>query len=212
MHCTWFSLFSVCAVVSAHALARPVVVGELPSLKDAHVETFIDEVYGRRPVERPADMTFADLYPPVKFAGNLSDGVEISMDACRRIVVCRYRGLYGEDSFRFTVFMPRSAKRPVPAFILICNRNPGVNIDPCRVSRTSFWPAEEIVARGYAAIAFWTDEVAVDCGSAEYAFRSGVFRCFEDSAKPREDNAWGAISAWAWGASRIMDWIETCTT
>ena len=184
---------------------------EVPTLVDANIETFLTEVYGRRPVERPAKLTFADLYPPETFERNPPQGQRArAIDARRRILICRYGGPYGEDSFRFTVFLPKDAKKPVPAFLLICNRNAGVNIDPWRKSRTGFWPAEEIVDRGYAAIAFWNDEVAPDCYDKVLAYKAGVFRCFEDPSKPRAADAWGSLSAWAWGASRIMDWIETC--
>lgn len=188
---------------------QKVCVDDLPHLEDARVETFLSEVYGKRPVERPSSMVFEDLYPPETFERNPVKGTKRPIDARRRIMVCRYKGPYGEGEFRFTAFLPKDAEKPVPAFVLICNRNPGENIDPWRMSRTEFWPAEAIVDRGYAAIAFWNDEVAVDCYSAEYAFRSGVFRCFEDPTRTRKEDAWGSLSAWAWGASRIMDWIES---
>jgi len=35
-----------------------------------------------------------------------------------------------------------------------------------------------------------------------------VFPCFE-RLQDRNDKSWGTLSAWAWGASRVMDWIET---
>ena len=191
-------------------LASVTTVGELPKLEDAKLDTFLTEVYGKRPVERPAELSFEDLYPPEVFERNPKKGVKRAIDARRRIIICRYAGPYASDSFRFTVFLPKDATNSVPAYILICNRNPGENIDPWRARRTEFWPAEEIVDRGYAAIAFWNDEVAVDSYSPDYAFKSGVFRCFEPAGVKRPADAWGSLSAWAWGASRIMDWIETC--
>ena len=185
------------------------IVGDIPNLEDANIDTFLTEMYGKRPVERPSELSFADLYPPEVFERNPAKGCKRKIDALRKIVVCRYKGPYGEDSFRFTVFIPKAAKGPVPAYVLICNRNPGYNIDPWRDCQSGFWPAEEIVDRGYAAIAFWNDEVAPDCYDKDLAFKAGVFRCFEDPAAPRAPDAWGSLSAWAWGASRIMDWIET---
>lgn len=167
-------------------------------------DVFLREMYGRRTVERPDVLTFADHYPPEEFSRPRR-----AIDALRRVMMCRYRGPYGEDHFRFTVFLPKNAKGPVPAFIFICDGNPGVHIDPWRFQRSCVWPAERIVDRGYAAIAFWAEEVAADSYNPEYAFRSGVFRCFEKSGEPRADDAWGVLSAWAWGASRILDWIET---
>ena len=187
------------------------VVGELPKLEDAKLETFMTEVYGKRPVERPETLSFAELYPTETFEREPVAGGRRKIDAIRKMMVCRYKGPYGEDSFRFTVFLPKTATaaKPAPAYVLICNRNAGWNIDPWRDCQTGFWPAEEIVDRGYAAIAFWNDEVAPDCYDRDLAFKAGVFRCFEDPSKPRPADAWGSLSAWAWGASRIMDWIET---
>ena len=198
----------ISACLAAALLSAASVVGELPRLEDASLDTFLDEVYGRRPVERPSELTFADIYPPEVFERNPAKGIKRKIDALRKVVICRYRGPYGEDSFRFVVFIPKDAKKPVPAFLLICNRNTA-HIDPWRETQSEYWPAEQITDRGYAAIAFWNDAVAVDCYDADLAFKAGVFRCFEDPSKPRAANAWGALSAWAWGASRVLDWIET---
>ena len=199
----------VTGVFSAALVAATGILGNLPKLEDANLNTFLTEIYGKRPVERPSEMSFAELYPTETFERNPAKGIGRKIDAIRRIMICRYRGPYGEGSFRFTVFQPKETGRPVPAYILICNRNPGYNLDPWRDLQSGFWPAEEIVDRGYAAIAFWNDEVAPDCYDRDLAFKAGVFRCFEDPSKPRPPDAWGSLSAWAWGASRVLDWIET---
>lgn len=154
------------------------------------------EVYGKRPVERPPHLAFSALEPDVV----MMDG-----KAVRKRVRVEYGGAFGTNSFAFTAFIPRQ-ERKAPAFVFICNRSPD-NIDPTRQVKSEFWPAEEIVARGYAAIAFWFDEVTPD---REHGNTLGVFAAFENvAAKYRSDTRWGALSAWGWGASRILDWIET---
>ena len=110
----------------------------------------------------------------------------------------------GEGSFVFTAFIPVQ-KRPAPAFLLICNRDPVKNLDPERKVKSGFWPVEEIVERGYAAIAFYNGDVAPDCS---WDFNRGVFRVFQRNWE-RDSESWAILSAWAWGASRVMDWIET---
>ena len=157
---------------------------------------FMREEYGRRPVERPKQLSFARAEPDAE----MMDG-----KAIRKRVHVSYAGKYGAGDFTFTAFIPKQQK-PAPAFVLICNRPPAANIDPTRETKSGFWPAEEIVARGYAAIAFWNGDIAPDRSSGN---RDGVFACFEAPDKGRAPDAWGTLSAWAWGASRVMDWIET---
>ena len=68
-----------------------------------------------------------------------------------------------------------------------------------------FWPAEQIVDRGYVAAAFHNADVDPD----KYdEFKNGVHGLFDRPGK-RPDDAWATIAAWAWGASRAMDYFET---
>ncbi|MBO4287131.1 MAG: acetylxylan esterase [Kiritimatiellae bacterium] len=160
------------------------------------LEEFTKNEYGRRPVGRPSNLSFEPAEPDVE----MMDG-----KALRKRIRISYGGKYGESSFVVTAFIPKQEK-PAPAFLLICNRPAAENIDPTRKVKSGFWPAEEIVARGYAAITFWNGDVAPDI---DYGNRKGVFACFEKPDCNRRSDAWGTISAWAWGASRVMDWIET---
>jgi hypothetical protein len=67
---------------------------------------------------------------------------------------------------------------------------------------------EDIVARGYAAIAFFNGDICKENYNPSTVFLDGVFPCFE-RPQDRNDKSWAVLSAWAWGASRVMDWIET---
>ncbi|MBR1921006.1 MAG: acetylxylan esterase [Kiritimatiellae bacterium] len=158
-----------------------------------------DEVYGRRPVERPPHLVFSACEP---------DAVMMDGAAVRKRIRVEYGGAFGTNSFTFTAFIPRQ-KEPAPSFVFICNRPPHENIDPTRRLKSGFWPAEEIVARGYAAITFAFDEVTPD---RHHGNTLGVFSAFIDVSRkyrPNQMTEWGALSAWGWGASRILDWIET---
>ena len=160
------------------------------------LDIFLENEYGRRPVERPDTLTFETAEP---------DRLMMDGKAIRKRVRVSWKGPLAAQSFVFTAFIPVTAKeRPAPGFILICNRPAAANIDPERVQRSEFWPAEEIVARGYAALAFWNGDVALD--NAKSNCTQGVHACW---AKERTANSWGALSAWAWGASRVLDWVET---
>ena len=161
-------------------------------------ELFEREIYGRRPAERPARLSFTKAEP---------DRTMLEGKAVRKRIRITYGDRCGESSFDATAFVPASATpgKPVPAFLLICNRNPQENLDPERNVKSGFWPVEQIVARGYAAIAFFNGDVAKDyC----WDFSNGVFGVFQ-KPEERTEESWGILSAWAWGASRVMDWIET---
>lgn len=106
--------------------------------------------------------------------------------------------------FNVVVFIPLGCEKPVPAFLVICNR--GIkDSDPARHFLSPFYPAETIVARGYACAAFRTQEVAPDY---DEGFTTGFHRLFPEYTKNRPSDAWGAISAWSWAASRVMDYFE----
>lgn len=160
-------------------------------------EFFTREVYGRRPVGRPADLHFESAEP---------DKVMMDGKAVRKRIRASWTGPRGDWSFVFTAFVPKRAADAglrSPSFVLICNRDPDDNIDPTREKKSYFWPAEEIVDRGYAAIAFYNGDLAPDDRSP--VFTNGVYSIYGD----RGSDTWGALSAWAWGASRVMDWVET---
>jgi hypothetical protein len=100
------------------------------------------------------------------------------------------------------LFIPNSATKPVPAFLLICNRT-GDNIDFTRNKKSEFWPAEEIIARGYAIAAFDNADVDPD---KDDGFKNGIHGLLDTG---RTSESWGTLAAWAWGASRCMDYLVT---
>jgi hypothetical protein len=99
------------------------------------------------------------------------------------------------------LFIPNKSPKPVAAFLLINLGSKG--IDPARVTKSESWPVEEIVARGYAAAAFSNADVDPDNFDD---FKDGIHAVLDQT--PRSDDAWGTLAAWAWGASRCMDYFE----
>ena len=160
------------------------------------IELFRECVFGREPIGSHA----SSLSFNVETEGEAMGGL-----ALRRKVRIGYAGEGGEGEIGLLLFIPLAARKPVPAFVLINNR--GVeHSDPDRNTSSKFWPAERIVARGYAAAVFSVDDVDPD---EDDGFRNGVHGIFDEQGKPRAADAWGTIAAWAWGASRIMDYLET---
>lgn len=180
-------------VILALALAATLAAQASETARD----WFFTNVYGRRPA--------AAETPDVSFSPIGEDKVMMSGKALRKRVSIAVKGPNGELSFPVTAFIPTGAKGPVPAFLLICNRSAERNLDPERQVKSPFWPAEEIVDRGFAAIAFYNGDVAPDFNTGN---TRGVFAIYGRPGSFAADG-WGTLSAWAWGASRVMDWIET---
>ena len=160
------------------------------------LDLFQEHVYGRPSVGRPAGMTFqvVELAPQAMAGAATLKRVEIALPNAS-----------GSASLtlRLTLFLPNAALgEPVPTFLLINNR-PESNTDPTRATQTEFWPAETVIAEGYGVAAFHVSDVDPD----EPAFDNGVHQVFD--AGERGESSWGALAAWAWGASRVMDYFET---
>ena len=160
------------------------------------LDRFEREEYGRRPAaaNERARVSF-DVYDVSEVFGG---------KAVRKLVRATYKGPNGTFSFPFTAFIPKTEK-PVPAFVLACNIKRGL-LDEKQGLSCVFWPAEEIVARGYATAAFRFDFVAADKRGA--GFSQGVFPAVQPESE-RDDESWATLSAWAWADSRILDWMET---
>lgn len=154
---------------------------------------FERNVYGRRPVERPDGLSFRQVGEDEDIAGSIG---------LKRVYEISWPGKYRPGSFRVTVCTPRRAKKSA-ALVHLGFTSP----DYAYVHR--LWPVEEIILRGYAAVSFCYTDIAPDPRNLKHdGFTSGVYPCFE-RPEDRTDESWGAIQAWSWGASRVMDLLET---
>lgn len=175
------------------------------------LELFRREEYGRLPDMKDVELHFrvADVREGDDIMAGGAERKTVEVEAVRK----------GRSFiFNFVLFVPKGLKKPVPAFVLVCNR--GIkDCDPARHMLSPFYPAETIISRGYACAAFRTQEVAPDY---EDGFTTGFHRLFPEYAAPgaylakggwektgRPADAWGALTVWAWAASRIMDYFET---
>ena len=162
------------------------------------LELFRNEEYGRLP-----DMS--DVEIRIRVADSRCCKETMEGQAIRKTVEVEAVRNGIHFCFPFVVFIPANAKKPVPAFVVICNR--GIkDSDPARHFMSPFYPAEAIVARGYACAAFRTQEVAPDY---DEGFTTGFHRLFPEYTENRPADAWGTLTVWAWAASRVMDYFET---
>lgn len=113
----------------------------------------------------------------------------------------------GSISFPLVLFVPVKRKGPAPVFLLINNRSKR-NTDPTRLQKSTFWPAEMLIDSGYAIAAFHNGDIAPD---KKDSYQQGLL----EQLYPEElqkDNGMKAIGAWAWAASRVMDYLQTDST
>ncbi len=165
--------------------------------REKFLDIFREYMYGYRP-GRPEELNF-------ELAGE--DTLAMNGNATLRIVniISRHQGR--EHKFELILFLPNKTTKPVPVYLLMNNRA-ATNTDPSREDISGFWPAEEVIGRGYGIAAIQNRELAPD-DTGE--FTEGAIRLFEGEAAEgnREANAWTALAAWGWGASRVMDYFET---
>ncbi len=103
------------------------------------------------------------------------------------------------------LFTPNSRKKSSPVFLLINNRDKH-NTDATRKVKSEFWPAEMAIGSGYAIAAFHVSDAAPD---NKDTYQNGVLQLYSDQLVA--DNGMKAIGAWAWAASRVMDYFKTDT-
>jgi len=170
--------------------------------RDEILKTFSTEVFGVRPVERP---------PKLSFEVVRKDPEALGGTAVLKVVRIRYGGTFGERDFAAVAFFPKTI-RPAPTFVYVGLANDGLNTHrhpgdgqewPKQLDER--WPVQKILACGHATVAFRVTDVAPD---DDYGFAIGAYACFE-TRESRRPESWGALSAWAWGASRVADWLET---
>ena len=99
-------------------------------------------------------------------------------------------------------FVPNKRNGPVPAFILINNRDKK-NTDASRNEKSEFWPAEQLIDSGYAIAAFHVSDLAPD---DKDNYQKGVLQLYPDQIN--SPNGMKAIGSWAWGACRVLDYLE----
>ncbi|ALE76107.1 hypothetical protein FRP1_07815 [Pseudonocardia sp. EC080625-04] len=150
---------------------------------------FRENVYGQSlpmPTEQTFDVTPTDVG-----------------DVTRKIVKIDITGPEGTGSFDLKLFLPKGESKPRGTFLMIDHRG-SVSDDPTQSS--DYAPVSKITKAGYAFAQIDAEQIAPDDSDS---YRSKMINLFHDSGQDLPDDAGRAISAWAWGASRAMDYLET---
>ena len=111
----------------------------------------------------------------------------------------------GPFAFPVTIVLPAgaSAETPAPLFVLINNRGPEL------ISKgdggTGFFPWRAITDAGFAAAVFQNDDLAPDNAAN---FDTKLLAAYGMNGQNRPADGCGALAAWGWGASRVLDYAE----
>lgn len=128
------------------------------------------------------------------------------------------------------MYLPNNRQRPAPVFVglnfygnQIASTDPAILItdqwvpnnenfgitdhratEKSRGVRTSRWPVERILERGYGVATIYCGDLDPDFHDG---FKNGVHALFD--SRERDETSWGTIAAWAWGLQRAMDYFES---
>ena len=118
----------------------------------------------------------------------------------RKIVTISVTGPNGSGSFNVKLFIPKSTAKPKGTFVMIDHRG-GASDDPNQ--NGEYIPVQSLNNAGYAIAVFNANDVAPDNNDS---YRSKMLNIFYPNLP---NNASRAVGAWAWGASRVMDYLQT---
>lgn len=177
---------------------------------------FETQMYGRAP-GRPEGLHFQLLSEDEKALGGTAVRKEIRI----------YFDAGDERYMTVLLYLPRSVQGPVPVVVCANFRgnsaiifDTGVSLpdsaqiaryrlykEPFRGQDAPGWPVGLLLSRGYGLATFFKGDLDPEWDDG---FSNGVHPLFyrEGQTYPDPDQ-WGAIAAWAWGYSRVLDYLET---
>lgn len=183
---------------------------------------FTEQVYGRTP-GRPRGMRF-------EVASVATDA--LGGKATRKQVTIWFTGRTNGPKMNLLIYLPNGAQRPVPAFLGMnfggnhtINADPGIQLadswiasryagvvnkhatEASRGSAAARWPVDMILARGYALATVYYGDLEPDFPEGwKLGVRAALSKAGTNTVFKPDD--WGAISVWAWGLSRALDYLE----
>ena len=189
------------------------------------VEDFEREVYGRRPKSTPK-VTWHVLNT---IDGRDGERATVTKHLLGRVDNSAYPAI--SVNIQAALTLPANARGPVPVIIQFGGSGGGFEIppsfstssNPCAPppGRGQTGPArgtppsvggspaptwqQQILSRGWGFVVLNVGSVQGDCAAGLQAGIIGLV----NKGQPRGLDDWGGLSAWGWGASRVLDYLET---
>lgn len=208
------------ARVGSYTLPDPLVLSDGRHVRDAEtweglrrpeiLELYRADIYGRVP----------STAPQVRFEVVDRGAPALGGRALRRIVAARFGRAPDSRRVFLVMYLPARAARPVPMLLHLTFtgdpsvpasyrpiRPPPTGAGPASGAFTELAPIDEVLARGYGYAIVRYTQIEPD-GKPDPTSANVRGLALQPGATPPPD-AWGSLSAWAWGASRIVDYFET---
>lgn len=188
------------------------------------LDLFEQEMYGRRPGKPDS----------VQYVTNSVQKDALGGKAIRKEVIIRLTDIGPGFDLHVLMYLPADAEGPVPVFLgynfngnHTIHSDPGITLskawmrreneggnvnhratDEARGQSSSRWPVETILDRGYGLATLYYGDIEPDHAEGwKDGIRAHINKDEEGETLALED--WSAISAWAWGLSRVLDYLET---
>ena len=218
--------------VPTYTLPDPLVVGGerastaeewTSKVRSRVLRLFETEMYGKTPGGRPANM---------RMEVKSTDRQALGGVAVRKEVSVRFDDSKDGPGMQILIYLPKDAKGRVPVFVGLnfsgnqaIRPEPGITLtrswmrnsegrvvnnqatEATRGAEARRWAVEKILAKGYGLATAYYGDLDPDFDDG---FQNGVHPLYYRAGQTRPDpDQWAAIGAWAWGLSRIVDYLET---
>lgn len=177
------------------------------------LQKFAANVYGRMPA-KPEDFHYKILSVDTK---------ALNGKATRKEVALYFTKGESGQSLLVLLYLPNNTVGRVPVFTGLnflgnhsVQKDTGIGISPLwktvypldsvveRGKQESRWPVKEIIEAGYGVATAWYQELEQDKPDG---WKTGIRASLEQRLRIKP-NEWGAVGVWAWGLSRLMDYLE----
>ena len=198
------------AKVGTFTLPDPLVLHSGPPVRDAEtwlkqrrpeiLKLYETEIYGRVP----------DHPPTLKFEAAATEANTLNGLAVRKEIVGRIGDKADGPRVNLVLYLPAKATGPVPVLLHLLFGNPPTNASSATSTNLSH-PAEagpiaDILARGYGYAMFHYTEIEGDLRTNNLSLVRKLALAPGQTQPAAAE--WGTITAWAWGASCVLDYLE----